>query len=203
METRLAKIISYLFHPVFVPIYGLLVLFNMKSYFSFELIFNAQLLILSFVFITTVIFPLFIIYFLKQQGYIQSFQMQSRDERRLPYLLMAIFYFITYQMFTQMHLPEIYSFYFMGATLLLALVVIINIWWKVSIHMVGMGGLFGMLTGLSIAFSFNTIYLLSIILLISGIVGFARLKLETHKPSEIYSGFLVGTVIMTCLYLFI
>lgn len=203
METRLAKFISCIFHPVFMPVYGLLLLFNMKSFFSLELILKARLLILAFVFVTTVLFPLLIVALMKRQGFIESYQMKSREERRFPYLFTAVFYFVTYQMLRQMQLPEIYSFYFMGATLLLAMVVIINIWRKISIHMVGVGGICGMLCGLALAFSFNMIFLISLIFLISGIVGYARLKLETHKPSEVYCGFLAGFSIMLGLYLLV
>ncbi|MFH0866880.1 MAG: hypothetical protein V1904_11845 [Bacteroidota bacterium] len=203
METRLTKIISFLFHPVFVPVYGLLLLFNMKSHFSFGLILKARLLILSFVFVTTVLFPLLIAALMKRQGFIESYQMKSREERRFPYLITAVFYFVTYQMLRQMQLPEIYSFYFMGATLLLAMVVIINIWWKISIHMVGLGGISGMLCGLALALSCDMTFLISSVFLISGIVGYARLKSETHKPSEVYCGFLAGFVIMIGLYLLV
>lgn len=203
METRLAKFISCIFHPVFMPVYGLLLLFNMKSFFSLELILKARLLILAFVFVTTVLFPLLIVALMKRQGFIESYQMKTREERRFPYLITAVFYFVTYQMLRQMQLPEIYSFYFMGATLLLAMVVIINIWWKISIHMVGVGGICGMLCGLTLALSFNMIFLISLIFLISGIVGYARLKLETHKSSEVYCGFLAGFSIMLGLYLLV
>lgn len=203
METRLAKFISCIFHPVFMPVYGLLMLFNIKSYFSFGLILKARLLILSFVFVTTVLFPLLIVALMKRQGFIESYQMKSREERRFPYLIAAVFYFVTYQMLRQMQLPEIYSFYFMGATLLLAMVVIINIWWKISIHMVGMGGISGMMCGLALALSFNMIFLISLIFLISGMVGYARLKLQTHKSSEVYAGFLAGFSIMISLYLLV
>lgn len=203
METRLAKIISYILHPVFLPVFGLLILFNMKAYFSFEIVLKARLIILAFVFVTTILFPLLIITLLKRQGFIDSFQMRTKEERRLPYLITAIFYFLTYQILHQMQLHEIYSFYFMGATFLMAIVVIINIWWKISIHMVGIGGVFGMVCGLAIVLSIDMIFLISVVALLSGIVGYARLKLNTHKSSEVYSGFLVGMVIMMFLYLLV
>lgn len=203
METRVAKIISYIFHPIFMPIYGLLLLFNIKSYFSFELILKARLLLLAFVFVTTVLFPLLIVALMKRQGFIENYQMKNREERRFPYLITAIFYFIAYQILRQMQFPEVYSFYFMGATFLLATVVILNIWWKISIHMVGLGGISGMMCGLAITLSLNIFFLISLTILASGIVGYARLKLETHKSSEIYLGFLMGFCIMLGLYLLV
>lgn len=203
MENRFAKFISCIFHPVFMPVYGLLLLYNIKSYISFELILKARLLLLAFVFVTSVIFPLLIVALMKRQGFIESYQMKSREERRFPYLITAIFYFITYQMLRQMQFPEVYSFYFMGATFLLATVVVINIWWKISIHMVGLGGICGMLCGLAITLSLNMIFLISLLILVSGVVGYARLKLETHKSSEVYFGFLAGFCIMLGLYLLV
>lgn len=203
MEIRIAKVISYVFHPVFMPVYGLLLLFSLKSYFSFELMLKARLILISFITITSIIFPLTIIALLKRQGFITNYLMQSREERRLPYLITAIFYFLTYQMLKQMQLPEIYSFYFMGATFLLALVVIINFWWKISTHMVGMGGICGMLLGLAFSLSMDMMLLISMVIILSGVVGYARLKSQAHKSAEIYVGFLVGLVVMTGLYLMV
>jgi hypothetical protein len=38
-------------------------------------------------------------------------------------------------------------------------------------------------------------------ILISGIAGFARLKLEEHRPSEIYAGYLLGFSVMAIVFL--
>jgi len=203
MENRTAKIISYFFHPIFLPLYCIFLLFNLKSYFSFEIVFNARLLLLSFVATTTIIFPLLIIFLMKRQGYIQSFQMENRKERRYPYLITAIFYILTYNMFRQLQLPDMYIFYMMGASILLIIVVIINLWWMISTHMVGIGGVAGLVIGLAIKMGIDLMFLIMIITFIAGVIGFARLKLNSHKPSEIYAGFIVGAIVMTGIFYFL
>ena len=68
----------------------------------------------------------------------------------------------------------------------------INFWWKISIHAVGAGAL----TATVIALSFRmhtplTFYLLAVILA-SGVILSARLKLNSHNPSQVWIGFLTG-----------
>jgi hypothetical protein len=202
MENRIAKFISYVFHPVFMPVYSLMLLFNLKSFFNFELEFKSKLILLAFVLITTVVFPLLIVLLMKRQGFIQSYMMETRQERRSPYLITAIFYFLTYNMFRQMHLPDMYIFSMMGAAILLVIVIIVNIWWKISTHMVGMGGLFGLITGIALKLGMDMLFIIAAIMMISGIVGFARLRSGSHKPAEIYSGFLTGVVVMFAIFFY-
>jgi len=160
-------------------------------------------MLLGFVATTTIIFPLLIIMFMKRQGLIQSYLMETRQERRYPYLIVAVFYFLTYNMFRQMQLPEMYTLYMMGATFLLVAVIIINIRWKISIHMVGIGGVFGLVTGLALNLSLDLMFLVMIVIMASGLVGYARLKLYSHRPAEIYTGFLVGALIMSGILYFL
>jgi len=203
MEERFAKIISYLFHPIFLPLYCLLLLFNLKSYFIFEIVLKAQYMLILFVFVTTIIFPLSITYLMKRQGFIQTYQMENRRERGYPYMITAIFYFLTYNLFRQLHLPGMFTIYMMGATLLLVVVIVVNFWWKISTHMIGIGGVFGLLTGLSFNLSLNLFFQVMIVIFLAGVIGYARLKLNSHKPSEIYAGFLAGAFVMFALFYFL
>jgi len=158
---------------------------------------------LAFVTVTTIIFPMLIIYLMKRQGFIQSFKMETLQERRLPYMIMVIFYFLTYNMFRQMELPWMYTAYMLGATILLVIVVVVNFWWKISTHMIGIGGVFGVIAGLAIKLDFDLMFMIMIVTMLAGIIGYARLKLEAHKPSEIYIGFLAGAVVMTGIFCFL
>jgi len=200
METRFAKIVSYLFHPIFLPFYCLLLLFYLQPYFTFQLVLNARILLMFFVFGTTIVFPLLITFLMLRQGYIQSIYMDTRQERKYPYLITAVFYILTFNMFRQLHLPDIYLIYMMGASILLILIVIINFWWKISTHMVGIGGLFGFFTGFTFYLSLQIIPLILIVVLLAGLIGYARLKLNSHKPAEVYTGFLMGTVVMLAMF---
>jgi hypothetical protein len=201
MDNKFAKIISYLFHPIFLPVYCLLLLFSIRSSANFDFMLKAQLLLLAFVAVTTIMFPLLMIFLMKWQGFIKNYEMDSRQDRLLPYLITAIFYFLVFNMFRQMHLHSIYISYMLGASTILVLIVLINIRWKISTHMAGIGGVFGMVLGISVALSYDLQFMLIVVIALAGIVGLARLKLDAHKPIEIYTGFLLGAVVMTCIYL--
>ena len=203
MENKIARIISYLFHPIFLPVYCLLFLFNLKAYFAFEIIFKARMIMLAFVAVTTIIFPMIILYLMKRQGFIQSFQMENLQERKVPYMIMVIFYFLTYNMFRQMELPVMYTNYMLGATVLLIIVAAVNFWWKISTHMIGIGGVFGLITGMAISLDLDLMFMVMVAAILAGIVGYARLKLESHKPAEIYVGFLTGAIVMTGIFCFL
>ena len=203
LESRIALIISYIFHPVFMPLYSLLLLFNLKSFFSFEIVFKARLMLTAFVFTTTILFPLLIIMMMKRQGLIRSYRMETKQERIYPYLVIAIFYFLNFNMFRQLELPEMYVFFALGSAIILFVVAIVNLWWKISTHMIGVGGVFGLIAGISLRMSMDMTFPLMAAILLAGIIGYARLKLNAHKPVQVYTGFLAGVGIMICVFLFL
>ncbi|MCK4288907.1 MAG: hypothetical protein KAW86_06865, partial [Bacteroidales bacterium] len=90
-----------------------------------------------------------------------------------------------------------------GATFLLIITLIINFFWKISIHMIGIGGMLGTLIGLSFLWMIDIPFLIILLILCSGITGFARLKLNAHNPAQVYTGFVIGTSFMLLLFLVI
>jgi len=196
-QIRCSKALSYLLHPILMPFYLLLILLNLNVFFSLLIPFSYKLILLAVVTLTTVVFPLFVLFLLYQRRIITSFFLEAREERFYPILTIALFYYVTYYMLKGVQISSIFSYYMLGATLLAICALIINFYHKVSLHMVGMGGVSGFFLGLSCIFGLHFLVLVLISLLLSGMVGSARLIANAHKPAEIYSGFLMGCVIMT------
>lgn len=69
--------------------------------------------------------------------------------------------------------------------------------------MVGAGSFFGMLLGISMLFDSQYIWFAIVAALLSGIIGVSRLRLSTHKPSQIYAGFVLGAGLMFLLFEFV
>jgi hypothetical protein len=67
--------------------------------------------------------------------------------------------------------------------------------------MTGMGGVTGTFLGITVRYTLNMQFLIVAAILIAGLVGYARLKLNSHKSSEVYAGFLMGVAVMTLLYI--
>lgn len=203
METKIARVISYFFHPLMIPLYILLFLLNVNTFFSPGLDFSFKLILLGVICLTTILFPLLIIFLLYKKKLVRSLFLESREERIYPILIIAIFYYLTYYLMKGIRISPIFSYYMLGATFLAILALIITFYRKISLHMLGIGGMSGLILGLAFNLSLNMVYFLLPAIFVSGITGFARLKLNSHKPSEIYSGFLVGAVIMFFLFFLI
>ena len=203
MERKFARIISVLFHPLLLPTYALLILINTKTHFTLILPENFRYLTVLFVFLTSFVLPLLVILILLKMGRIKSLEMESRQERVLPLFIVAIFFYITYYLLKQGPHFVIFNIFMLGATLLVIVSLLINYITKISIHMVALGGLFGTFVGFDLALRLDLRVLLSAIILVAGITGFARLQLKAHTTGQVYSGFILGTIFMFSLFLFI
>jgi hypothetical protein len=199
METKIARVISYLFHPLLVPSYVLVLLFNLNSFTFLSFPLAYKLTLAGMVLLTTFLFPLFFTWLLFRLQLIQSFFMAGREERIYPILAISVFYYITYYLLRGIHISTIFSYYILGATLLAILSLLINFYWKISLHMIGAGSFTGLFLGLSLNLGINFDVEVVSGFITGGIIGFARLKSDSHNPSEIYAGFLLGVVIMAML----
>jgi len=203
MERQLARIISALFHPLLLPTYALLLLFSTNFYFVLVLPSQYKYLILGFVFITTFILPSVMIFILLKADMINSLQMENSRERTLPLFIVSGFFFATFYFLREAPQSTIFNLFMLGATILVLLSLLINYVTKISVHMVALGGLFGTFTGLAMSFHQDIIYIIFLIILVAGLTGFARLKLKAHSPMQVYLGFLLGSVFMLGMFLFI
>jgi hypothetical protein len=187
-----AKILSYLFHPLFMPTYGILLIFNLGGYISHSITTPVKYMILGVVFLNTFIFPAVSSLYLLKKGYINSMNMHSAQERRIPLMLTALFYFFTYYILQKAALPPVLFLIMLGAMLALLITLVINLIWKISTHMVGIGGIVGAVIGLSYKFNINLLFTIVLLLMVSGLVGASRLYLKSHSSDQIYTGFLIG-----------
>jgi len=187
-----AKIISSIFHPLLMPIIGLLVIFNTDSYINYAIDKETKIITLVLISIYTLIIPAFIAVLLRFARLIKSLEMETQKERVVPYLFTIICYIVTlYQLQKAPISPIIYNF-MIGATLSVMLAFIINISWKISAHMIGVGGLIGALFCVAILLEvYITPYIVASIL-VAGLIGSSRLILKAHTPAQIYCGLAVG-----------
>ena len=80
----------------------------------------------------------------------------------------------------------------LGAAASVVLAILINLKWKVSIHMIGIGGIVGMFFGMSSFLLIDLRFPILISLLVAGLIGTARMAMGSHKPPQLYVGFLIG-----------
>ncbi len=169
-------------------------------------IIDSHLFIVIF-FISSVFIPLVAIGLMKPLGFINSFEMKERHERIGPYIITGLLYIWLFQnLINNPDVPRILSAAVLGACIGLFLSFFLNNFTKISIHCTGMGGLIAFCLLLIFLFDYNqfsltigssnfeiqTSFLFIIIVLISGLVGSARLILNAHNMQDVYGGFIVG-----------
>ena len=90
------------------------------------------------------ILPITAIWILIRRRVVTDLQIADPSERTMPYLYTAFgFGFWSYLMISVLHAPACIGLVTIGATFAILLIAIINLWWKISAHLTGLGGLIG------------------------------------------------------------
>jgi len=200
MSKFLSKTFSFLFHPLIMPALGILILFNSKTVLDY-LPFEAKKVILLIVFISTAILPLTFIPFYYFQKIIKTIYMETRKERLIPFFITSVLYFFAYYLLVRLGAPTTINLFILASACSVFMLFLLSFKWKVSAHLAGIGGLTGALIALSFRLQINMEYFIIAAIFVSGLLGYSRLKLKSHQPYEIYTGWLTGLVVTTILIL--
>ena len=188
-----ANLISYIFHPLFIPLYvGYFLMFIHPTYFVGYGSKEKYWLLIRVAY-TMVFFPIITVLLLKAIGFIESVFLKTQKDRIIPYIACGIYFFWGYLVFrNQPSIPSILTAFTFAVFLSSSVALIANIYFKISMHAIGMGGVMGLFL---VIMNSNTMLMtgpLSLVFLITGMVCTARLLISNHSDKEIYMGLLVG-----------
>jgi hypothetical protein len=192
MVTLLARFISVVFHPLFIPLYCVLIIFNSPVYIIYQLNIDTKYAVCAVVAVFTIVLPAVSTVMLLKMDGIKSLKMNSQEERKLPFIMSAIFYATAYFSLQQVGIPKLITNAILGATISLVILFLANFKQKTSAHMVGIGGLLGIVYTLSEIYIVGISQFLFPAIILAGLVGYSRLRLEAHQPIEIYFGLIIG-----------
>jgi membrane-associated phospholipid phosphatase len=201
MEKSIARILSVAFYPLFVPTYAFAILLTMPAYFSAMMPPHARWMVLGLVFVTTCVLPTIFFLVMIKTGMVTTTYLSKREDRTLPYLVSTVFFYLAYYMLKKLQVSPVYTYFMIGATMLNVLAMGINFFWKVSSHMASVGAVVGMMIGISYFLGTYYFGLIVLSILVCGLVGFARLRLEAHTPAQVYAGFALGFFTILGLFL--
>ena len=191
-----AHFFSVVFHPLFIPFYvvAFLVYWH-PSYFS-GISYQVKLKLLLTMVLNTVFYPAFALLVMKGLGFVKSLFLHTQQDRIGPYLANMIFYFWMARVFFkfQPELTPVLASFMTGVFLTTAVALIANIFYKISMHAIGCGGMVGIFIIIMNSNSMLMTWPLSIALLITGIVCTSRLIVSNHTQKEIYMGLVVGLI---------
>ncbi|MFP5040501.1 hypothetical protein [Parasediminibacterium sp. JCM 36343] len=200
-----AKIISYIFHPLFIPTYIFMYL-QYQYRFEFAGITEWQMKLKLFsTFWMTAFFPAFAVFLLWRLKFSDSIFLGTQKERIIPYFISMFFYWWMYYLSTRTFTdqPEVLKFFYFGIFAAASIGVIINNYIKISLHGMAMGGALAAIILFSFFYQTPAGLAISIITLLTGIVCTARLLVSNHTKLEVYSGVLLGVACQLIGYWFV
>ena len=184
--------ISYIFHPLFMPLLGTVFYFTKSPRFIPEGIFEAKLFALG---LLTVLLPVLLFFLLKTLKKIESEHLKSTKERILPLIIYCVIItLIIYRVFPSNEFIEMYYFFVgvLGSTLACLILALLN--YKASIHMIGVSGFFFFIIALSIHFNKNFTGSIALMSIICGAVATSRLHQRAHTITELFIGTFLGII---------
>ncbi len=201
MNETLAKLFSWIFHPIFIPMYSILIiLYSFPFHYQFVpyKIWNITIIVL---FLMTMAFPALIILIMKKLNMVGDIDISDQKQRIFPYLIFIFFYLVTFLTFKPKVVSSIvfledplFSTIILGATISLMVAFFFNNFLKVSAHTMGVANLFVFCCMLARYTQKNLFLLIFITLVMVALVGSSRIFLRAHTTREVYYGFLCGAL---------
>ncbi len=189
-----ANLISYIFHPLFLPLYSIVFLMWCNPYYYSKLGSGLSNIILLNVIVNTILLPIIVLLGLQKSKVLDDFKLEKRKQRAIPFIAVLFFFFWTFIVFLKKDFfPIGLTPVMLGAVLCLAIAYVVNIlYFKVSLHTIGAGAfvaivLFASSTSL---YALGSVLVLSIFL--GGLIGFSRLALNAHSLREVNYGYILG-----------
>ena len=189
---RVERITSIVFTPFSIPFLAFLVLFLFSYLRIMPILYKG--IVLGIVYCFTILTPTITIFlFRKINGFARQ-ELSERKKRYVPILLTIISYVFCLLMMRKLNIPWYMTGIIFVSLVISIICILVNLKWKLSEHMAGMGGIIGGLVSFSALFSYNPVVWLCLFILIAGILGSARIVLGHHTLGEVLSGFVVGLV---------
>jgi hypothetical protein len=190
-----SQVVSIVLHPLMMPTLGALCYFFLFPT-ATRIMEPVQMwLILGVIAASTLALPLLSVLIMLRFGKISTVYMEDKRERNWPLLQTAIVYAAAFYVLKAKTIPVFIPLFILGAIASMVIAMVINLRWKISLHMIGIGGFCGGLAALFILTQEGSPVYLSCAFILAGILGTARLLLEAHTSMQILAGFMLGFTI--------
>lgn len=188
-----AKIISYIFHPVFVPVYVAWFIINIQPYlFAGFGDWKKTTTMIQF-FVMYAFFPLVTTFLLKRLDFIKSIYLKTQRDRIIPYIICMIYYFwVWYVLYRQPDYPPAIVQFSLAIFIASIIGLMANIYFKISMHAIATGVMVMFIILQALAGNDGFGIYIPVALLITGLVCTSRFIVSDHTQLEVYGGFFAG-----------
>lgn len=198
---KLSLVFSYLLHPIFLPTLFMVFLLLSPYYMNDMLKPDAFRVLVLTPIVFTFFIPLFILTIARMTGIIESFMLEKKSERIFALLITALPTYFAWKTFISFDAPAYYYMFLIAFVFVLLLTSVINLFYNISIHMVGWGTVTALMILYFLIFDLGIFLIMLIpVFIFSGIAAWARLEQDAHTPAQVYTGFGVGLLALISYY---
>lgn len=195
MEKKISSVFSYVFHPLLMTFFGLLIIFNSGTGLSVLQV-EVKRFSLIIVGLFTLIFPSLLIIVLYFTRVIKDPGLIVNRDRLLTLSLIFVFYLFTF--FMMRSIPQLtygHKLFLACAPSILIVSMLIDTFLKNSLHLAGIGMILAILLVLVVFLGAALEFIFICAILAGGILGTSRMLLQLEKPAELLAGFGVGFLV--------
>jgi hypothetical protein len=201
LSLKAAKITSVIFHPLFMPVYGMIIIFLPSAPYGYMPLGVKRLLVLI-VAVNNVLLPLALLPVLRKMNLISSWTLDIRTERNLPLIITTVLYATTSYMVLRFPIPFFLKSFIFSVAIISLVITLINFKWMISVHASGAGALISIILILCFRMYAPLEGYLILSVIAAGLVLSARLRLNVHDPRQVWYGFFTGFSGIILLYFF-
>ncbi|MEW5845481.1 MAG: hypothetical protein AB1777_04350 [Bacteroidota bacterium] len=200
MLKKISLLLSVILHPILATTYIFIVIFSSNSFVAFLPI-KYKLMLTVFVTINTVILPLLLLVLLRRLNIVHDYKLRSNRERIFPLAISILPFLFTIFLFTRLQVPIVLVKILQAGIYILMVSAVISYFWKISLHLTGMGGITGFLLASALQGNQSAVPIFTVSIVLSGFLASARLIKGEHNPAQVYAGFLVGFTLVFLLFI--
>lgn len=190
-----AGVLAVLLHPVLVPVYITAFLAFVHPFLFAGYESGARLRLLLIVFVNLTLFPVVTVFLCWRLQFIGSVMLRTTKDRIIPLAATMIFYFWCWFVLRgREELPLLFRQFLMGCFIAVILAWMANIYFKVSLHALSMGGLFAFALQVCFGAAGASPVYIAVAAVVAGLVCSARMVSGAHRAADVYAGFVLGAV---------
>ena len=194
---RVSKFLSIIIHPIFIPLVVFKTTLFVAPSINFAISSYTNFITLIFI-LTTLLLPVLVVFILIKKGQLTSLEITNHKERSKPLFYSFLIMFLGYCIVKPILVfAPIIKAELLSAIIIVLLASFISKYWKISLHMLGVGGGTGAFVGIHFLYG-GVSNLIIVSLLISAVLAIARINEKAHNQTQIYIGFLLGFFIQFC-----
>ena len=192
MIAGVANFLSTVLSPLLMPTYGVFLVLWVSV--LCLLPYGTRVAVLLICMGITCILPLIFLSVLRHFKLVKNLHVDIREQRFIPYLFTVLCYAVAAYYLYYCHSPQWFVMFMVGSAITVLLMALINLKWKITAHMAGIGGVVALLYQLHVQglSAFDLLWLLCFVIIVAGALGSARLALRRHGLWQVLAGAVLG-----------